>query len=144
MPVKLKYAVAVLSGALLASFAFALLYTLIRPRTINLSAPSLSVSVVKINGENFVAVTGPPFNVLGAHQYPAYRVRDEKVELRFFATRLAFPNAGAFQADWPLLIPQSKFLSQRVRVVCQGKDGEELIATIFNSGDSLEVQRRNP
>ncbi len=111
---------------------------------INLSAPSLSVRVVKLNGENFIAVTGPPFNVLGAHQYPAYRVRDEKVELRFFATRLAFPNGGAFQADWPLLIPQSKFRSQRVRLVCQGQDGEELIATVFQIGDKLEIQRRNP
>jgi hypothetical protein len=143
MQLILKYALAFLAGAILAACVFAFLLTLTRPRAVGLSAASLKVSVVKLDGENFIAVTGPPFNALGAHQYLAYSVGDDNVELRFFVTRLAFPNEGAFQTDWPLLIPQSKFLSQRVRLTCKSRSGAELIATILRAGDSLEIQHGN-
>lgn len=110
----------------------------------SLGAASLKVSVVTLDGERFVAVTGPPFNALGAHQYLAYSVGDDEVEIAFFVTRIAFANRGAFQADWPLLIPESKFLSQRVRLTCKSRSGDELIATILKTGDTLEIQRANP
>jgi len=135
---------AFLVGAVLTVCVFALLSTFARPQSISLNAGSLNVSVVKQNGENFIAVTGSPFNALGAHQYLAYSVADDKVELAFFVTRIALPNDGAFQSDWPLLIPQSKFLSQRVRLTCKSRNGDELVATILKTGDTLEIQRSNP
>lgn len=139
-----KLIAAFLSGAVLATCVLVFFLTWTRPRVVSLGAAALKVSVVRLNGENFVAVTGPPFNALGAHQYLAYNVADHKVELAFFLTRLTLSNDGAFQNDWPLLIPQSKFLSQRVRLTCKSRSGEELIATVFLSGDALEVQRGNP
>jgi hypothetical protein len=139
-----KLVVVLLVGAILTVCVLAFLLTLTRPRAVGLSAVSLKLSVVKLDGENFIAVTGPPFNALGAHQYLAYSVGDDKVELGFFVTRLAFSNEGAFQTDWPLLIPQSKFLSQRVRLTCKSRSGEELIATVLRTGDSLELQLSYP
>jgi len=115
-----------------------------RPQPVSLDAGSLKVSVVTLDGERFVAVKGPPLNVLGAHQYLAYNVGTDTLKLGLFVTRLAFPNRGAFQADWPLLIPESKFLSQRVRLTCESRHGEELIATIVRSGDALEIRDKNP
>jgi hypothetical protein len=137
----IKHIVALFIGAALATCVLVFLSPLIRPRVVGLSAASLEVSVVKLEGKNFVAVTGRPFNALGAHQYFAYCVSDDKVELSFFVTRLAFPNAGAFQSDWPLLIPGSKLLSERVRLTCMSRSGEEVVATILKTGDNLEIQR---
>jgi hypothetical protein len=134
-----KLIAAFLSGAVLAACVLVFFLRWTWPRVVSLSAESLKVSVVKLNGENFVAVTGPPFNALGAHQYLAYNVADDKVELVFFVTRLTLFNDGAFQSDWPLLIPQGKFLSQRVRLTCKSRSGEELIAIVLLNGDVLEI-----
>jgi hypothetical protein len=139
----LKLIAAFLTGAILAACLVVLLLAWTRPRPLGLSAVSLEASIVKFNGENFVAVIGPPFNALGAHQYLAYSVSEDKVELAFFVTRLTLSNDSAFQSDWPLLIPQSKFLGKRIRLTCKSQRGEELIATIVRAGDNLEIQRSN-
>jgi len=112
-----------------------------RPKPLSLRAASLKLSVVTVDGEQCVAVKGPPINSHGAHQYLAYSVDDNRIELAYFVTRIAFPNRGAFQADWPLLIPQSKFLSGRVRLTCKARQGEEVIATILKTNDLLEIQQ---
>ena len=138
-----KLIAAFLAGAVLAACVLAFFLTWTLPQGVSLSARSLQVSVVKLNDENFVAVTGPPFNALGAHQYLVYNVADDKVELAFFVTRFTLSSDGAFQSDWPLLIPQSKFLNQRVRLTCKSRSGEELIATVLLNGDALEI-RSNP
>jgi hypothetical protein len=139
-----KLIAAFLLGAALAACLLVFISTWTRPQPVNLSAASLQVSVVKLNGEDFVAVTGPGFNALGAHQYPAYAVAADKVEIAFFLTRATLSNEYGFQSDWPLLIPQSKFVSQRVRLTCKSRRGEELIATVLRTGDALEIERGNP
>ena len=143
-PKIIKLFMVFLAGMIVAVMGLMSLSTWTRPQPVSLGAASLKVSVVTLDGEHFVAVTGPPFNALGAHQYLAYSVGDDKVELDFFVTRIAFPNEGAFQADWPLLIPQSKFLGQRVRLTCKSRSGEQLIATIVQTGGGLEIQRSDP
>lgn len=144
MQFMLKYYLAFLTSEVLTVCVFLFLLTLMRPRTVSLNAASLNVRVVKLDGENFIEVRGPPFNMLGAHQYLAYSVTDDRVELGFFVTRIALSNDGAFQSDWPLLIPQSKFMRQRVRLTCKTRNGEELVAIFLKTGNTFEIQRSNP
>jgi hypothetical protein len=135
----LKIIAALLVGVVITTCFFALFSVLTRPKMIGLNGGSLKVSVVNLEGQNFILVIGPPFGPLGAHQYIAYSVTDEKVEINFFVTRLVFPNEGAFQSDWPLLISQNKFLKQRVRLTCRSRNGEELVATILGDFQKPQV-----
>ena len=142
---------AFLVGVLLASGVFTVALNLTRPQSRPLNPASLRVDIFKINGKDFVSITGTPINALGAQQYVAYTVGRDNIAIRFFVTRVAFPNdvpaqseAPSFQNLWPLIIPSSKFRSERVRLTCRSGVGEELVATVVTEGDTLKIDRAQP
>lgn len=136
----MKFISCFFAGVILAMLLVAVFYDYFQASALNVSANTFSYSVVRVNDVDCLQLSGTRMNVLGAHQYVAYKVTKDKLEVSMFVTRLIFGEKKGFQSDWPLLIPESKFLSEKVQVVCFHAGIEELIVTVVKTDHGLQVE----
>lgn len=123
---------AIITTTFIVGMAIGAVLCLYYPRRHAIDPNLLSVKIVKLNAQDAVFIDANfSLTPLGEYQFIGYEVRCGEIVLTRFVIYGLLRMKHLVQADWPIILDESKFISPKTHIIVQTPTGDStIIATV--------------